>query len=189
MGPCVGAIDQGTTSSRFVIVDERGAFVAMAQKEHDQVLPRPGWVEHKPAQILANTQAVITEALEMAGIRASDLLGVGITNQRETTVVWDRASGEAVSNAIVWQDTRTADLAKSLAGTFGADEFRARTGLPPATHFAGPKIRWVLDQYPDLRERAANGELAFGTIDSWLAWHLTGLCPAPYCQVMSIPDM
>ena len=175
MGQLVGAIDQGTTSSRFVIVDATGAFVAVAQKEHDQVLPRPGWVEHRPSQILANTEAVIAEALDIAGIRASDLAGVGITNQRETTVVWDRTSGQAVANAIVWQDTRTADLTKSLAASFGADEFRARTGLPPATYFAGPKARWILDQYPDLRQRAADGELAFGTIDSWLAWHLTGL--------------
>lgn len=175
MGPLVGAIDQGTTSSRFVIVDAAGSFVAMAQKEHEQVLPRPGWVEHRPSEILANTETVIAEALDIAGIRASDLAGVGITNQRETTVVWDRGSGEAVANAIVWQDTRTADLAKSLSGSFGAEAFRARTGLPPATYFAGPKVRWILDQYPDLVQRAANGELAFGTIDSWLAWNLTGL--------------
>jgi len=175
VGPFVGAIDQGTTSSRFVIVDARGQFVAIAQKEHDQVLPRPGWVEHKPAEILANTEAVIAEALDRAGIRASDLAGVGITNQRETTVVWDRRTGEAVSNAIVWQDTRTADIARSLSDSFGAEAFRERTGLPPATYFAGPKVRWILDQYPDLYQRAVDGELAFGTIDSWLAWHLTGL--------------
>jgi glycerol kinase len=175
MGQLVGAIDQGTTSSRFVIVDAHGRFVSMAQKEHEQVLPRPGWVEHRPHEILANTEAVIAEALEIAGIRASDLSGVGITNQRETTVVWDRATGEAVTNAIVWQDTRTADLAKSLSTTFGADAFRAKTGLPPATYFAGPKVRWILDQYPDLQRRAVGGELAFGTIDSWLAWNLTGL--------------
>jgi glycerol kinase len=175
MGPLVGAIDQGTTSSRFVIVDAEGRFVAIAQKEHEQVLPRPGWVEHRPSEILANTEAVIAEALDIAGIRASDLAGVGITNQRETTVVWDRVSGEAVSNAIVWQDTRTAELAKSLAESHGAEAFRARTGLPPATYFAGPKVRWILDRYPDLPQRAAEGDLAFGTIDSWLAWHLTGL--------------
>jgi glycerol kinase len=175
MGPFVGAIDQGTTSSRFVIVDAAGSFVAMAQKEHEQVLPRPGWVEHKPAEILANTRSVIKDALGIAGIRATDLAGVGITNQRETTVVWDRETGEAVANAIVWQDTRTADLAKSLSTSFGAEAFRERTGLPPATYFAGPKVRWILDQYPDLRRRAINGELAFGTIDSWLAWNLTGL--------------
>jgi glycerol kinase len=175
MGSLVGAIDQGTTSTRFVIVDAVGNFVAMAQREHEQVLPRPGWVEHKPAEILANTEAVIAEALAIAGIRASDLAGVGITNQRETTVMWDRETGQAVANAIVWQDTRTADLARSLSGSFGMEAFRARTGLPPATYFSGPKVRWILDQYPDLRSRAARGELAFGTIDSWLAWNLTGL--------------
>jgi glycerol kinase len=158
-----------------VIVDAVGNFAAIAQREHEQVLPRPGWVEHKPSQILANTEAVIAEALDIAGIRASDLAGVGITNQRETTVVWDRETGEAVVNAIVWQDTRTAALAKSLSGSFGTEAFRERTGLPPATYFAGPKVRWILDQYPDLGERATNGELAFGTIDSWLAWNLTGL--------------
>jgi glycerol kinase len=175
MNGLVGAIDQGTTSSRFVVVDAQGSFVAMAQKEHEQVLPRPGWVEHSPAEILANTESVIAEAMDIAGIRASDLAGVGITNQRETTVIWDRTSGEAVANAIVWQDTRTADLAKSLAASFGTDAFRARTGLPPSNYFAGPKIRWILDQYEDVGRRAINGELAFGTIDSWLAWNLTGL--------------
>lgn len=174
MGQYVGAIDQGTTSSRFVIVDAMGNFVSVAGREHAQVLPRPGWVEHRPHEILANTFSVITEALDIAGIRASDLAGVGITNQRETTVIWDRRTGEAVVNAIVWQDTRTAELARSLASTYGIDAFRAKTGLPPATYFAGPKIRWILDQYPDLKRRANDGQLAFGTIDSWLAWHLTG---------------
>lgn len=174
MGRYVGAIDQGTTGSRFVIVDTEGAFVSMARKEHAQILPRPGWVEHSPSEILENTRDVISETLDLAGIRASDLAGVGITNQRETTVVWDRRSGEAVANAIVWQDTRTAGLARSLATTYGADAFREKTGLPPATYFAGPKIRWILDQSPDLSRRAIDGELAFGTIDSWLAWHLTG---------------
>jgi len=174
VGRYVGAIDQGTTSSRFVIVDADGSFVSMAQREHEQVLPRPGWVEHDPGEILFNTNAVISEALDLAGIRASDLAGVGITNQRETTIVWDRDTGESVANAIVWQDTRTAELAKSLVSTYGADAFRAKTGLPPATYFSGPKVRWLLDQYPDLEQRAHDGQLAFGTIDSWLAWHLTG---------------
>lgn len=174
MGQYVGAIDQGTTGSRFVIVDEHGAFVSIAHKEHEQILPKPGWVEHSPSEILKNTLDVISEALDAAGMQASDLAGVGITNQRETTVIWDRRSGEAVSNAIVWQDTRTADFARSLAGTFGADAFRQKTGLPPATYFSGPKIRWILDQHPGLGQRAIDGELAFGTIDSWLAWHVTG---------------
>ncbi len=172
--PYVGAIDQGTTSSRFVIVDESGSFVSMAQIEHDQVLPRPGWVEHRPAEIWANTQRVIGEALERAGLRASDLAGIGITNQRETAVLWDRATGEPVANAIVWQDTRTAAIAKELGASFGIEAFRQRTGLPPSTYFSGPKVRWLLDERPDLATRARNGELAFGTIDAWLAFKLTG---------------
>lgn len=174
MDAFVGAIDQGTTSTRFVIVDAEGAFVSVSRMEHAQVLPGPGRVEHRPEEILANTRAVIQDALDLAGLRASDLLGVGIANQRETTVVWDRLTGEAVTNAIVWQDTRTADLVKSLAASYGSEAFRQKTGLPPATYFAGPKIRSILDQSPDLARRAINGDLAFGTIDSWLAWHLTG---------------
>lgn len=170
----VGAIDQGTTSSRFVVVDENGTFVGMAQTEHEQVLPKPGWVEHSPDEIWRNTETVIRKGLENADLTASDLDGVGITNQRETAVVWDRVSGEAVANAIVWQDTRTAGIAKSLAETHGADWFRERTGLPPSTYFAGPKVRWLLDERPDLADRAANGELAFGTVDAWLAYKLTG---------------
>lgn len=170
----VGAIDQGTTSSRFVIVDDSGAFVAKAQMEHEQVLPRPGWVEHRPGEIWANTRTVITEALERAALAPADLEGVGITNQRETAVVWERTTGEPVANAIVWQDTRTAALAKALGDSFGIDSFRARTGLPPSTYFSGPKVRWLLDQRPELATRARNGELAFGTIDAWLAFKLTG---------------
>lgn len=170
----VGAIDQGTTSSRFVIVDDTGSFVAMAQTEHDQVLPRPGWVEHRPNEIWKNTQHVISEALERAGLRPADLAGVGITNQRETAVVWDRATGEPVHNAIVWQDTRTSAIARRLGEGGGVDAFRSRTGLPPATYFSGPKVRWLLEERDDLAVRARNGELAFGTIDSWLAYKLTG---------------
>lgn len=174
MSQYVGAIDQGTTSTRFVIVDGKSNFVSIARKEHSQILPRPGWVEHNPEEILENTFSVISEALETAGLRASDLAGVGITNQRETTVVWDRETGTSVANAIVWQDTRTADIARSFVSAYGTDRFSARTGLRSATYFAGPKVRWILDQHEDIRLRAVNGELAFGTIDSWLAWHLTG---------------
>ena len=170
----VGAIDQGTTSSRFVVVDEEGAFVSLAQVEHEQVLPRPGWVEHRPDEIWENTQRVIERALEQAGIGAGDLAGVGITNQRETAVVWDRETGSAVANAIVWQDTRTADIANGLTAEHGADFFRRRTGLPPSTYFSGPKVRWLLDSRPDLAKRAQNGELAFGTVDAWLSFKLTG---------------
>ncbi|MCL1593150.1 MAG: glycerol kinase GlpK [Actinomycetia bacterium] len=171
----VGAIDQGTTSTRFVIVDEHGTFVSLAQREHEQVLPRPGWVEHRADEIWNNTRLVITEALERAGLSASSLDGIGITNQRETTVLWDTATGRPVANAVVWQDTRTAEIAKNLTDTYGADWFRQRTGLPPATYFAGPKIRWLLDQHPDLGALIERGDLAFGTMDSWLSWNLTGL--------------
>jgi len=170
----VGAIDQGTTSTRFVIVDDEGSFVAVAQMEHDQILPRPGWVEHRADQIWDTTRTVIEEALAKASLRPSDLAGVGITNQRETTVLWNRTTGQPVVNAIVWQDTRTADLASRLADDHGAAWFRERTGLPPATYFSGPKVRWLLDRYPHLSGLAGSGELAFGTIDSWLAWNLTG---------------
>lgn len=170
----VGAIDQGTTSSRFVVVDAEGTFVAKAQVEHEQILPQPGWVEHDPAEIWENTQRVIGTALRDAGLAASDLAGVGITNQRETTVVWDRSTGDPVANAIVWQDTRTADLCAAISSDIGDERLRMTTGLPAATYFSGPKIRWLLDSDPDLRSRAMNGELAFGTIDSWLAWKLTG---------------
>jgi glycerol kinase len=175
MGQYVGAIDQGTTSTRFAVVDDAGQFVSMAQMEHEQVLPRPGWVEHRPDEIWSNTEKVIATALERANLRPSDLAGVGITNQRETTVVWDRTTGTPVANAIVWQDTRTASIAADFGAAYGVEELRAKTGLPPATYFAGPKLRWILDQDEHLFDRAVNGELAFGTIDTWLAYKLTGL--------------
>ena len=174
MADLVGAIDQGTSSSRFMIFDSEANVVSVAQEEHRQIFPRPGWVEHDAAEIWATTANVIEEALDKASLAPSDLAAVGITNQRETTVVWDRATGEPVANAIVWQDTRTADICADLAGSEGIDRYRARTGLPLATYFAGPKVRWLLDEH-DLGGRAARGELAFGTIDSWLAWNLTGL--------------
>ncbi|MDJ0923928.1 MAG: glycerol kinase GlpK [Acidimicrobiia bacterium] len=170
----VGAIDQGTTSTRFVIVDHDGGFVAMAQKEHEQLLPQPGWVEHDAAEIWRNTREVVTEALAAAGLEAVDLAAVGLTNQRETTLVWDASTGEPVAPAIVWQDTRTADLCRLLGGEEGLDRFRAKTGLPLATYFAGPKLRWLLDNVPGLRDRAVRGEVRFGTMDSWVMWNLTG---------------
>lgn len=173
MSEYVGAIDQGTTSTRFMIFDREGAVVSRDQMEHAQILPEPGWVEHDAVEIWVNTVAVIERALTRADLGPEDLVAVGITNQRETTVIWDRSTGEPVANAVVWQDTRTADLCESLGGKVGADRFRARTGLPLATYFAGPKVRWLLDEH-GLKDRAATGELAFGTIDSWLAWNLTG---------------
>ncbi|MFQ5521986.1 MAG: glycerol kinase GlpK [Acidimicrobiia bacterium] len=173
MPELVGALDQGTTSTRFMIFDHAGRVVAVDQREHDQIFPQPGWVEHDPAQIWTRTTEVVVAALEKAGVGPGDLAAVGITNQRETTVIWDRASGEPVGNAIVWQDTRTAELCRELEGDEGPDRFRSRTGLPLATYFSGPKVRWLLDHL-DLHDRAARGELAFGTIDSWLVWNLTG---------------
>jgi glycerol kinase len=170
----VGAIDQGTTSTRFVVIDSSGSVVAMAQTEHAQILPQPGWVEHDASEIWRNTQWVVSTALDEAGLAASDLAGVGITNQRETTVVWDRSTGRPAANAIVWQDTRTADLCERLALDIGEGRLRRATGLPAATYFSAPKVRWLLDNDRSLEQAASEGKLAFGTIDSWLAWQLTG---------------
>ncbi|NSC20470.1 glycerol kinase GlpK [Streptomyces albus subsp. chlorinus] len=170
----VAAIDQGTTSSRCIVFDQRGGIVAVDQREHRQIFPKPGWVEHDATEIWEKVQSVVAGALERAGLRADQLSAIGITNQRETTLLWDRATGEPVHNAIVWQDTRTAQLCTQLGGEDGQDRFRDRTGLPLASYFAGPKVAWLLDNVPGLRQRAVRGELAFGTIDSWLIWNLTG---------------
>ena len=170
----VGAIDQGTTSTRFIVFDHSGAEVAIEQVEHRQIYPRPGWVEHDPLEILARCREVIRGGLARAGIGAGDLAAVGIANQRETTVVWDRRTGQPVYNAIVWQDTRTDGFIAELARDGGQDRFRSRVGLPLATYFSGPKIRWVLDNVPGARARAEAGDLLFGTIDSWVMWNLTG---------------
>jgi glycerol kinase len=167
----VGAIDQGTTSSRFIVFDRAGHTVAMAQREHRQIFPQPGWVEHDPGEILTNTRAVIDEALRGASLTTADLAAVGITNQRETTVLWDRRSGRPVRNALVWQDTRVEPMVAELSRDGGQDRFRERTGLPLASYFSALKLRWLLDNVPGARD----GDLAFGTIDAWLMWHLTGL--------------
>lgn len=173
MPELVGAIDQGTSSTRFMVFDAEGGVVSMAQEEHHQIFPEPGWVEHDAMEIWEKTCGVIDKALTSARLTAGDLAAVGITNQRETTVIWELDSGEPVSNAIVWQDTRTAELLHELAGDEGMDRFAARTGLPLATYFSGPKARWLIDHL-DLHDRARRGDLAFGTIDSWLTWNLTG---------------
>jgi glycerol kinase len=170
----VGAIDQGTTSTRFIVFDRAGQIVAVDQKEHAQIMPRPGWVEHDATEIWTNTQEVIAGALAKAGLSAADLAGVGITNQRETTVLWDKATGQPVHNALVWMDTRTDRLVAELTADGGQDRLRARTGLPLATYFSGLKLRWLLDNVPDAQSRAEAGELLFGNIDTWLAWNLTG---------------
>ncbi|GAA3215043.1 glycerol kinase GlpK [Actinocorallia longicatena] len=168
--PFVAAIDQGTTSSRCIVFDSDSRIVAIDQREHRQIFPRPGWVEHDASEIWERVQQVVTGALAKAGLRPDELSAVGITNQRETTVLWDRATGRPVHNAIVWQDTRTDVLCAEL----GRHRFQAETGLPLASYFSGPKIRWLLDHVPGLRERAERGELMFGTMDTWLIWNLTG---------------
>ena len=170
----VGAIDQGTTSSRFIVFDEAGAIVTVGQKEHEQIYPKPGWVEHDPLEIWRNTQTVIDQALSRKGLKPSDLAAVGITNQRETTLLWDRATGEPLHNALVWQDTRVDDLVSRFAQDGGRDRLRGKTGLPLASYFSGLKLRWLLDHVPGAREKAARGEALFGTVDSWLVWNMTG---------------
>ncbi|HMJ04038.1 MAG TPA: glycerol kinase GlpK [Conexibacter sp.] len=174
MSRYVAAIDQGTSSSRCILFDRAGGVAGSAQREHEQLHPQAGWVEHDPLEIVANVRGVIADALDAAGASTADVAAVGITNQRETTVLWDRATGEPVANAIVWQDTRTGPLVAELAGDKGLDRLRTRTGLPLSTYFSGPKARWLLDARPELRARAEAGEILFGTIDSWLIWQLTG---------------
>jgi glycerol kinase len=175
MAKYVAAIDQGTTSTRFMIVDHGGNVVSVDQKEHKQIYPRPGWVEHDAREIWDHTQDVITGALERGRIDANEIAAVGVTNQRETTVVWDRNTGSPICNAIVWQDTRTESICRTLALEGGQDRFRAKTGLPLATYFSGPKLNWILENVDGARRRAEKGELLFGTIDTWLIWKLTGL--------------
>jgi glycerol kinase len=174
MSRYIAAIDQGTTSTRLILFDANGATAAVAQKEHRQIFPQPGWVEHDALEIWRNTLEVARDALTAAGATPTDIAAIGITNQRETTVLWDRATGKPVHNALVWQDTRVEDLVRQYAADGGQDRFRDSTGLPLASYFSGLKLRWLLDTVPDARRRAEAGELAFGTIDSWLVWNLTG---------------
>jgi len=170
----LAAIDQGTTSTRCILLDATGEITAVDQLEHAQLTPKPGWVEHDAEQIWINTQAVIQGALARAELKASDIAALGITNQRETTVIWDRRTGKPIYPAIVWQDLRTSEICAQLTESGAATEITQRTGLPVATYFSGPKIRWVLDHVPGARQRAARGELLFGTMDTWLLWQLTG---------------
>ncbi len=174
MAKYAAALDQGTTSTRCMIFDHGGRVVSVAQKEHEQIFPKPGWVEHDPKEIWTRSQEVMNEALESAGASADDVAGLGITNQRETTVVWDKNTGEPVHNAIVWQDTRTDKLVDEYVKDGGQDRFREQTGLPVATYFSGPKVRWILDNDPSLQEKAESGDLLFGNTDSWVIWNLTG---------------
>jgi len=157
-----------------MVFDQAGRIVVVAQKEHEQIYPKPGWVEHDPLEILRRTEEVIAEALAQRGLRASDLAAVGITNQRETTVVWECKTGKPIANAVVWQDTRVADEVRRFSAAGGQDRFRAQTGLPLSTYFSGLKLRWLLTNVPGAREKAAAGDLLFGNVDAFLLWHLTG---------------
>ena len=174
MASCLGAIDQGTSSTRFVIFDESTRVVAQAQIEHEQNYPQPGWVEHNPIEIWRNTQTVIASALGISGLRPGDLAAVGITNQRETTVVWDRRTGVPLSNALVWQDMRVTEYLPRYNASPGVEFVRSRTGLPLSSYFSSLKIRWILDHVRGARELAERGDALFGTIDTFLVWQLTG---------------
>ena len=172
MAQYAAAIDQGTTSTRFMVFDHGGQVVSVDQKEHEQIYPKPGWVEHDAMEIWERTQEVVRAGLDK--VQASDIAAVGVTNQRETTVVWDRTTGQPVHNAIVWQDTRTDQICNELSADGGQDRFRSKTGLPIATYFSGPKIKWILDNVDGVRARAESGDVVFGNIDTWVIWLLTG---------------
>ncbi|MCW0214094.1 MAG: FGGY family carbohydrate kinase, partial [Pseudonocardia sp.] len=170
----VGAIDQGTTSTRFMIFDHGGNEVGRHQLEHEQVLPQAGWVEHNPVEIWERTSSVVQTGLNKTGLSFSDLAALGITNQRETTVVWDKNTGRPLYNAIVWQDTRTDRIASKLERDGHGDTIRRKAGLPPATYFSGGKIQWILENVDGAREAAERGDAIFGNTDSWVVWNLTG---------------
>jgi glycerol kinase len=199
VGDVVAALDQGTTSSRCLLVNHEGEVVASHQLEHEQIYPKPGWVEHDAEEIWRRTEEVIEGALQKAGLDGGGIAAVGITNQRETTVVWDKKTGKPLHPAIVWQDTRTDSICGELAREGGQDRFRERTGLPLATYFSGPKIRWLLDEVDGLRQAAERGDALFGNMDSWLIWNLTGgssggvhvtdVTNASRTQLMSLRDL
>jgi glycerol kinase len=170
----VAAIDQGTSSTRFMIFNHSGNIVAVDQKEHQQFYPQSGWVEHDPMEIWIRTQEVILNALQKSGIHPSEIAALGITNQRETTILWDKSTGQPLYPAIVWQDTRTSSICNELASNGGQDRLREKTGLPLATYFSGPKIKWLLENIPRVKESVENGNALAGTVDSWLIWNLTG---------------
>ena len=174
MADFIGAVDQGTTSTRFMVFDHDGREVARHQLEHEQVLPRAGWVEHNPLEIWDRTQTVIGSALTRAGLSTTDLAAIGITNQRETAIVWDRRTGRPFHNAIVWQDTRTDSIAKALDADERGQTIRHKAGLPPATYFSAGKVQWILENVDGAREAAERGDAIFGTLDTWLVWNLTG---------------
>ncbi len=174
MSKFIAAIDQGTTSTRCMIFDHSGAVISLDQKEHHQIFPQPGWVEHDPTEIWHNTQTVVRNALSKASLSSKHIAAVGITNQRETTVIWDKITGKPLANAIVWQDTRTDEICNQLAAEGGQDRFRIKTGLPLATYFSGPKIKWMIDHYESVNKAVMNKTALFGNMDAWLIWNLTG---------------
>jgi glycerol kinase len=174
MAKYIGALDSGTTSNRFIIFDHRGRIVGVDQKEHRQIFPQSGWVEHDPMEIWRNTGDVIRRTLAKTGLSGKDIVAIGITNQRETTVMWNKRTGRPYMNAIVWQCTRTDEICRRLMAEGGQDRFREKTGLPISTYFSGPKVRWILEQVPAARQDTEKGEALFGTIESWLIWWLTG---------------
>jgi glycerol kinase len=188
----IGAIDQGTSSTRFIVFDKSGQVISIAQKEHRQIFPKPGWVEHDPLEILGNSFEMIGAALARCNLSAGDIAAVGITNQRETAVLWDKASGAPLHNAIVWQDTRVDAMVAEYAHAGGQDRFRAKTGLPLASYFSALKLRWMLENIPGARKKAEAGEALFGTVDSWLAWnftdrlHITDVTNASRTQLMNL---
>ena len=174
MATYIGALDLGTTSNRFILFDHQGRIAGVDQMEHEQIFPKPGWVEHDPLEIWENTCKVIKGAIGKVGLSGQDIAAIGITNQRETAVVWDRQTGKPLCNAIVWQCTRTDEICRELAREGGQDRFREQTGLPIATYFAGPKVKWILDNVPAARDAADKGRALFGTIETWIIWQLTG---------------
>ena len=170
----IAALDQGTTSTRCILFNQAGEITTSAQKEHQQIYPQPGWVEHDPLEIWHNSLSVISDALTQAKLEVKDLAGLGITNQRETTVVWSKSTGKPICNAIVWQDTRTDSICRDLGNNGGQDRFRAEVGLPLSTYFSGPKIKWILDNIPGVEKLVEDGDILFGNIDTWIVWNLTG---------------
>ena len=168
------SIDQGTTSSRSIIFNHSGQIVSVGQMEHEQIFPRAGWVEHDPIEVWNNVREVVAQALAKASLNKDDIAAVGITNQRETTVVWDKTTGQPVYNAIVWQDTRTQKIVEALGGEEGAEKYKAKVGLPLATYFSGPKVKWILDNVEGAREKAEAGDLLMGNMDTWVIWNMTG---------------
>ena len=186
-GKFILAIDQGTTSCRALVVDQHGSIVSVAQQEFEQIFPKPGWVEHDPMEIWATQKSMVEKVLKQSGLEANDIAAIGITNQRETAVVWDKNNGKPIYNAIVWQDKRTADICEDMKANNFEDYVRTETGLVIDSYFSGTKIKWILDHVEGAREKAENGDLLFGTIDTWLIWNMTDGRESCYGSYKCIP--